>query len=92
VGRSAQREQPRGAFISKRDRSRLVLPYAPGAPDAVNVFDTDAFVLALTGPAGYAMAFPACEFTNADINPDGALNVFEIGPFVALLTGPEPRP
>jgi hypothetical protein len=53
---------------------------------------TDAFVLALTDPAGYAMAFPASELTNADISEDGEVNLFDIAPFVALLTGPEPRP
>jgi len=53
---------------------------------AVNVFDIDPFVLALTDPAGYALAFPACDVMNGDTNQDGDVNVFDIDPFVALLT------
>ena len=54
---------------------------------AVNVFDIDPFVLALTDPAGYAAAYAECDINNADINSDGAVNVFDIDPFVAVLTG-----
>ena len=53
---------------------------------AVNSFDIDAFVLALTDPAAYAIAFPDCDINLADINADGAVNSFDIDPFVALLT------
>ncbi|MGE0481467.1 MAG: hypothetical protein AB7Q17_13445 [Phycisphaerae bacterium] len=55
---------------------------------AVNNFDIDPFVLALTDPAGYAAAFPSCDINNADANNDGSVNNFDIDPFVALLTGP----
>jgi parallel beta-helix repeat protein len=52
-----------------------------------NAFDIDPFVLALTDPSGYAVAFPACNVLNADCNADGLVNAFDIDPFVLLLTG-----
>ncbi|MGE0480898.1 MAG: right-handed parallel beta-helix repeat-containing protein [Phycisphaerae bacterium] len=55
---------------------------------AVNNFDINPFVLALTDAAGYAAAFPDCDANTADINGDGALNNFDVDPFVALLTSP----
>ena len=54
---------------------------------AINVFDIDAFVLALTDPAAYYATYPNCFISNADTNRDGTVNVFDIDPFVALLTG-----
>jgi hypothetical protein len=54
---------------------------------ALNTFDIDPFVLALTAPASYAAAYPTCEISAADINGDGAVNTFDIDPFVLLLTG-----
>jgi hypothetical protein len=54
---------------------------------AINNFDIDPFVLALTNPSGYAAAYPACDLYNADINCDGAVNNFDIDPFVQCLTG-----
>ncbi|MGE0479005.1 MAG: alpha-amylase family glycosyl hydrolase [Phycisphaerae bacterium] len=53
----------------------------------VNNFDIDPFVLALTDPAAYAAAYPACQILNCDANDDGVVNNFDIDPFVALLTG-----
>lgn len=53
----------------------------------ITVADIGGFVLAITDPAGYAAAFPACDINNADINDDGVITVADIGPFVALLTG-----
>ncbi|MBL8877628.1 MAG: TIGR03790 family protein [Phycisphaerales bacterium] len=53
----------------------------------VNNFDIDAFVLALTNPTGYAVAFPDCNRNLGDINHDGAMNNFDIDPFVSKLTG-----
>jgi hypothetical protein len=55
---------------------------------AVNAFDIDPFVLALTDPAAYATQFAACDYMLADINGDGAVNAFDIDPFVQLLVGP----
>ncbi len=54
----------------------------------INAFDIDPFVLALTDPAGYALAYPDCDAGLADINGDGSVNVFDIDPFVELLAGP----
>lgn len=54
---------------------------------AVDFADINPFVLALTDPAGYAEAFPACPVLNADINEDGEVGFGDINPFVALLTG-----
>jgi hypothetical protein len=54
---------------------------------AINTFDIDPFVLALTDPAAYAEAFGGCDVLNADINQDGVVNTFDIDPFVLLLTG-----
>jgi hypothetical protein len=56
----------------------------------VNAFDIDPFVLALTNPTGYAIAYPDCDLMNGDINGDGAVNAFDIDPFVLLLTGGAP--
>jgi len=55
---------------------------------AVNNFDIDAFVLALTDPAGYAQKFPNCDRMLADCNGDGVVDNFDIDPFVELLTKP----
>ena len=75
----------------------LIGGFWPGAPvfqlgdlncdGAVNAFDIDPFVLALTDPAGYAAAWPDCDIMLADCNGDGVVNAFDIDPFVELLTG-----
>jgi hypothetical protein len=54
---------------------------------AVNNFDIDPFVLALTNPAQFDAQFPDCNINNGDVNNDGAVNNFDIDPFVDLLTG-----
>lgn len=54
---------------------------------AVNNFDIDPFVLALTNPAGYVEAFPDCDLLHGDANNDGLVNNFDIDPFVTLLSG-----
>lgn len=53
----------------------------------VSITDIGPFVLALTDPAGYAAAFPACNILNGDLTGEGDVSVADIGPFVALLTG-----
>ncbi len=53
---------------------------------ALNNFDIDPFVLALTNPSAYTAAFPNCNINNADVNQDGAINNFDIDPFVTCLT------
>lgn len=53
---------------------------------ALNNFDIDAFVLAITDPAGYAAAHPGCPISNADMNGDNAVNNFDIDFFVLCLS------
>ncbi len=72
------------------DRACSSTQYAVGdlnCDGAINAFDIDPFVLALTDPAGYAAAHPDCDVMNADANGDGEVNAFDIDPFVLLLTG-----
>jgi len=54
----------------------------------VNFADINPFVLRLTNPAGYQVAFPDCSDANGDINLDGQVNFGDINPFVRLLTQP----
>lgn len=54
---------------------------------ATDVFDIDAFVLAITNPSGYAAAYPDCDHDLADCNGDESVDVFDIDAFVALLVG-----
>jgi hypothetical protein len=63
------------------------LPGDLNCDGAVNAFDIDPFVLALTDPVSYAVAFPDCDYMLGDVNGDGIVNVFDIDPFVLLLTG-----
>ncbi|MDX2199909.1 MAG: dockerin type I repeat-containing protein [Phycisphaerae bacterium] len=53
----------------------------------VTVGDIGGFVLALTDPAAYAVAFPDGDLEAADINDDGVISVGDISGFVQLLTG-----
>ena len=52
----------------------------------VDFGDINAFVVALSDPAGYQTAFPACNYLNGDVNDDGEVDFGDINPFVALLT------
>ena len=54
---------------------------------AVNNFDIDPFVLALTSPSGYDAAYPDCDSMLADCNEDGSVDNFDIDAFVELVTG-----
>jgi hypothetical protein len=68
----------------------IEMPAMPGdlnCDGAINGYDIDPFVLALTDPAGYAAAFSGCDLMAADCNGDGAVNGYDIDPFVALLVG-----
>ena len=51
-----------------------------------NSFDIDPFVMALTSPSTYAIAYPDCNALNADCNANGTVDAFDIDPFVALLS------
>jgi hypothetical protein len=53
---------------------------------AVNTFDIDPFVLALTQPETWRATYD-CDFLSVnDVNGDGAVNTFDIDPFVICLT------
>ena len=54
---------------------------------SVNNFDIDPFVLALTDPGGYALAYPGCDIMLGDTDCNGTVNNFDIDPFVVCLTG-----
>ncbi len=54
---------------------------------AVNAFDIDPFVLALTDPQLYDLTYPDCDAALADVSQDGAVDAFDIDPFIELLTG-----
>ncbi len=66
----------------------LNLPGDMNCSGAVNFYDINPFVLALSNPDAYEEAFPDCPIENGDINQDGLVNFYDINPFVALLTGP----
>jgi WD40 repeat protein len=55
---------------------------------AIDAFDIEPFVLALTDPGQYALQYPSCDANLADINGDGAVDAFDIEPFITLLVGP----
>ncbi len=63
------------------------LPGDLNGDGAVNAFDIDAFILALTAPAEYAVQYPELDpVLLGDLNGDGTLNAFDIDPFVNVLT------
>ena len=70
------------------------LTFEPGWPlgdlncdGAVDFFDIDSFVLAVTDPAGYEDTYPDCDIMLADVNGDGEVNFFDIDAFVELVVG-----
>ena len=52
----------------------------------VNNFDIDPFVLAISDPNAYGLAYPGCDILSADIDENGLVNNFDIDPFVLCLT------
>jgi carboxypeptidase T len=54
---------------------------------AINGFDIDPFVLALTSPQTYGELLPDCDYMLGDTNGDGFVNGYDIDPFVVLLVG-----
>ncbi len=77
------------------DAFKLRVPVCPShssgdmnCDGAVDAFDVEPFIQALTDPAGYALQYPACNLVQADINGDGAVDAFDIEPFINLLAGP----
>ena len=49
--------------------------------------DINAFTLALSNPAQYALQYPNCDILNGDINGDGATTMADLNPFIALMQG-----
>lgn len=72
----------RGAY----ERSANSITGDMNCDGAVNNFDIDPFVLALTDSAAYATQFPDCDAMNGDVNHDGLLNNFDIDPFVTCIS------
>ncbi len=54
---------------------------------AVDFSDINAFVLALSDPAAYHAAYPACEILAGDCDSDGDVDFDDINPFIAILSG-----
>ncbi len=52
---------------------------------AVDFDDINAFVLALSGQAGYEAAYPDCDWYLADCDEDGDVDFDDINPFVSLI-------
>jgi len=70
-------------------KTALGLPGDLNGDAAVDNFDIDAFVLALTNPAGYAQKYPNIDpILVGDMNGDGKLNNFDIDGFVELISAP----
>jgi hypothetical protein len=55
---------------------------------AVDAFDIEPFIAALTDPNGYSARWPNCDRNLADVNGDGAIDAFDIEAFINLLVGP----
>jgi hypothetical protein len=53
----------------------------------VDFDDINPFVLALSDPSAYNLAYPDCDLLNADCNGDGVVDFDDINAFVALLSG-----
>jgi hypothetical protein len=67
-----------------------VTPYHAGDVNCDGVVDFDdinAFILALSDPATYHVAFPDCNILNADCNGDGVIDFGDINAFVWILSG-----
>ena len=52
-----------------------------------DIFDIDAFVMAILNPTAYASAYPGCNLMTADTNCDGTPDVFDVDTFVAIILG-----
>lgn len=76
--------------LTGKDTAVFLQPVMAGdlnCDGAVTFADIDPFVLALSEPAAYAQAFPACGAALADTNCDGVRNFKDIDGFVACLGG-----
>lgn len=57
----------------------------------VSVLDVPPFVLGLIDPAAYAVAFPTCDVTRADVDGNAETDGRDIKAFVSLLLSPPPQ-
>lgn len=76
------------ASSSGFDYRRSAAPGALGDANCdgnVDFADIDPFVAALSGPVGYAAAYPGCIWLSADCDENGTVDFADIDPFVALL-------
>lgn len=78
-------DEVRGVAGFFADNARARLRGDMNCDDAVNNFDIDAFVLAVSDPTAYQAQFRECPLILADVNYDGVVNNFDIDAFVALL-------
>lgn len=70
--------------------AHVIPPFSLGdmnCDGAVNGFDVDPYVLALTDPDAYEATYPDCNILLGDINGDGSVNGFDVDGFVGLLGG-----
>ena len=79
---------PSGDGLPGGNTEARFLLTAPGDLDCdgdVDFDDIEPFVLALSDPAAYELAYPGCPLPNADTDGDGDVDFDDINPFVALL-------
>jgi len=65
----------------------VVTPGDLNCDGVVNFDDINPFVLALSDPAAYQIAYPDCNILNADCDGDGDVDFDDINSFVAILSG-----
>ncbi|MFH1745777.1 MAG: dockerin type I domain-containing protein [Planctomycetota bacterium] len=54
---------------------------------AVNSYDIDGFICALSPACDYEGTYPNCDITHANTNGDGFINAYDIDAFIQLLAG-----
>ncbi|MFH1747887.1 MAG: dockerin type I domain-containing protein [Planctomycetota bacterium] len=54
---------------------------------AVNAYDIDGFICALSPTCDYEAIYPDCDRQLADCNADGAVNAYDIDTFILLVGG-----
>ena len=75
------------AYVYDISLYRPPLPADCNCDGSADQFDIDAFVMAVTFPTEYAVAYPNCDIMAADCDGDGAADLFDIGAFVDAILG-----
>ncbi len=75
--------------------ARFCTDSCPCKPDmncdgALDTFDIDPFMVAMTDPAGYAATYPNCNIRQGDLDCDGDIDVLDLQVFNCLVPGTEP--